>query len=438
MKKIKTHEAQYDLAIVGGGAAGIFSAIQASVNARSLGIPFLRVIILEGSRRFLTKVKISGGGRCNVTHNEFDINRLVESYPRGSKELRGPFSKFQPKDTIDFFESRDVKLKSEKDGRIFPVTDDSQTIIDCLMSEIEARSIQLKKSFMLKRIEKQNDLFKLTDIKSSVIHARKVIVATGSNVKIWDLLKNLGVNIVSPVPSLFTFTVQSDLIQGLSGISFGDVSLSLKVDGHHDKPSVYSFRGPLLITHWGLSGPAVLKLSAFAARDLFKSNYRAKLICNFLPEFSKEKAFGWIIEEAKKSPRRKVGKFCPFDAFSKRFWLRLVRHINIDPDRNWSELSNKNFRRLAENIVACPFDVVAKGEFKEEFVTAGGVELRDVNFKTMESKDIKGMHFSGEILNIDGVTGGFNFQNAWTTATIAARGVVDCLSTEKSRVDPFL
>jgi predicted Rossmann fold flavoprotein len=430
MKHSENKNESYDYVIVGGGASGIFSAVQSCIYAEEkLFAKPLRVLVLEGSRRLLTKVKISGGGRCNVTHHQFDPKKLIENYPRGSKELRGPFSRFQPKDTVDFFESRGVNLKTEKDGRMFPVTDNSQSIIDCLLGEVEKYGVTIQKGFMLNSISKVEGGYNLEDIKGNLVSAQKVMIATGSNPKVWSLIENLGIEIISPVPSLFTFKIKDRLLDELYGTSFESAHLKLSIEGVKTKKKPgFDFRGPLLITHWGLSGPAVLKLSAFAARELFASNYKATLTCNFMDNLNSQQVVEILKVEASKNRKQKPTKFSPFKEITKRFWHRLLEVSEWDDYNNWSEVPGKKITKLAENICSYSFEVDGKGEFKDEFVTAGGVNLKEIDLRTMESKKFSGLYFGGEVTNVDGITGGFNFQNAWTSGYLAAQSVVDSLS----------
>lgn len=341
-----------DLVVVGGGAAGFFAAI----NAKEAH-PAARVLLLEKTLQPLAKVRISGGGRCNVTHGCFDPRKLVENYPRGRLELLGPFSRFQPEDTCKWFESRGVRLKMEDDGRMFPVSDSSETIVQCLMNEAKRLGVVVRLGAGVERIEKGF----LIHLKGEVIEAKALILATGSSKKGWEMAKSLGHTLVEPVPSLFTFNCPTSPLLDLAGISVPDGRIAIE-------GTKFEARGPILLTHWGFSGPAPLRLSAFAARWLHERNYQATLL--------------------------------------------------ID----WGESVPKN---LAKKLPIPRFLLDGKTTFKYEFVTAGGILLKEVNFKTFESKIVPGLFFAGEILDIDGVTGGFNFQNAWTSAWLASRR---CLS----------
>ena len=381
-------EEMFDAIIVGGGAAGFFAALNTQRK---------RVLILEKSNQLLSKVKVSGGGRCNVTHACFDPAKLVGFYPRGSKALRGAFSRFQPQDTIDWFDKRGVALKVEEDGRVFPVTDDSKTIVDCFMRENKA---EIRKQQKIEDLYFQEGLFHVVTKEGELV-ARKLVLATGGSPRGHALAEKLGHRIVEPVPSLFTLNIPNFPLKELSGISFENASLKLDC-------SSYVSSGSLLITHFGLSGPATLKLSAWAARELNSADYKAKLAINWVGK-SFDEVYNTLLEEKKGQVRAH-----PLFSLPKRFWQKMVAF-----DGNWSQFSKKERRQLAERLVADEYIVDGKTTFKQEFVTAGGVALDEVNFKTMESKLVPGLHFVGEILDIDGVTGGFNFQNAWTTGFLA-------------------
>jgi hypothetical protein len=372
----------YDLIVIGGGAAGIFAALAAK-NAH----PQLSVLILEKTAVLLSKVKVSGGGRCNVTHACFDPKELVKNYPRGSKELLGPFHRFQPRDTIEWFETRNVFLKTESDGRMFPITDRSETIIECLLSEAKKLGIEIR---VRTRVQTIRPGFVLELQEGEVLQCKKLVLATGSSGEGHAWAEGLGHTIQKPVPSLFTFNVPTSPLKELSGIAFAPVKL--EVEG-------LTQTGPLLITHFGFSGPAALKLSAWAARPLFEKGYKAPLTINWLPSFSIEE----IIKQLKTGDN-------PFK-FPKNLWKALSGDL--------SSKSNKQYQALAEKLHADVYAIDGKTTHKEEFVTCGGVTLKEVDFKTMQSKICPGLFFAGEILDIDGVTGGFNFQNAWTTAFIA-------------------
>jgi len=402
------------LAIVGGGAAGFFAAINCALQNRSN-----RVLLLEKTRQVLAKVRISGGGRCNVTHACFDHSFLVKNYPRGNKELRGPFTRFQPRDTVQWFESRGVLLKTEDDGRMFPITDQSQTIIDCLLSEAKKAGVELLLEHGLQNIRKMESGFVLDVANGSEIHCDRLLIASGSSPKIYPMLEELGHGIVPLVPSLFTFNIPDSPFLDLAGISLDSVLVQLpqwKGKQH----------GPLLFTHWGLSGPAVLKLSAWCARELHDADYRAKIVINWLPGMSKEEIENRLMDARLKLAAKQIGSESHF-SLPKQVWRRLLMMAGIPEGTRWSALSSKQQQHLVLHLHGTELDISGKTTYKQEFVTCGGVALEEVDFKTMESKRCPGLYFAGEVLNIDGVTGGFNFQNAWTTGWVA--GISMCRHT---------
>lgn len=391
----------YDVAVLGGGAAGFFAAI----TAQSLG---KKVVLLEKTRQLLAKVRISGGGRCNVTHACFDPAQLVLRYPRGKEALRGPFTRFQPKDTIAWFKERGVELKTEADGRMFPVTDSSQTIIDCLQAEARRVGVTVVLEADVEAIEPG---FSIRLANGRQIEAKKVIVATGSNRKILSLLGQMGHTIMSPVPSLFTFNIANFSLVEAAGVSVPQAKVSLL--GIEET-------GPLLITHWGFSGPCVLRASAFGARLLFDAGYKADLTINWLAELTLEQKQKMLALAKADHAKKQVANFCPFP-IAQSLWRLFLTRAGIDHQKRYSDLSKQESIRLIDLFHRDRHRIEGQTTNKEEFVTAGGVALNEVNFKTMESKIIPGLHFAGEVLDIDGVTGGFNFQNAWTTAWIAAQ-----------------
>ncbi|MBF6656393.1 aminoacetone oxidase family FAD-binding enzyme [Flavobacterium columnare] len=398
----------YDIIVIGGGASGFFSAINIAEN-----FPQLKIALLERGKEVLSKVRISGGGRCNVTHACFVPNDLVKFYPRGEKELKGPFNQFCSGDTIEWFEKHGVTLKTEEDGRMFPVTDSSQTIIDCFLSAAKKLKIDVFTGHSVQDIFQGENYWKITT-NQQVFKTIKVIMTTGSNSKMWDLLQNLGHTIIKPVPSLFTFNIKDERIKDLMGVS---AHASVRVKGTKLKAS-----GPLLITHWGLSGPGILRLSAWGARDLFELKYCFVLQVNWLNDLD----FDTVLEDLKGikegNLKRSINKFCPFD-FPKRLWESFLKAARITPDTKWADLSKKQLIDLVQQLTQAEFTVNGKSTFKEEFVTAGGIDLKEVNFKTMESKRFKNLYFADEILNIDAITGGFNFQNAWTGGFIIAKNL---------------
>ncbi len=399
----------FDIVIIGGGAAGFFTAI----NAAEMN-PDLKIAILERGKEVLTKVRISGGGRCNVTHAEFIPGELSKNYPRGEKELLGPFHKFMTGDTMEWFEKRGIELKIEDDGRIFPVSDDSQSIINCFLRETERLKIQVLKSHGVQDFQQKENLWQLKTSKGG-FSAKKIMLATGSSPKIWNLLKKLGHKIIEPVPSLFTFNIKDNRIKNLPGIATEAV-----VRINSNKINIGS-KGPLLITHWGMSGPGILKLSAWGARDLEKLNYQFGIKVNWLPGFTSEEILNQLKDLKTALARQQVLKYAQFD-LPKRLWKKLCEAAEIK-DQNWAEVNKKQLSELSFQLTEAFFQVNGKSTFKEEFVTAGGVDLREINFKTFESKLHKNLFLAGEVLNIDAITGGFNFQNAWTGGYLAAKAI---------------
>ncbi|WP_204344004.1 NAD(P)/FAD-dependent oxidoreductase [Psychroserpens algicola] len=396
---------QYDIIIVGGGAAGFFAAINCAEQN-----PNLKVAILERGKEGLQKVKVSGGGRCNVTHAEFIPSELVQNYPRGEKELLGPFHQFMTGDTIQWFEDRDVALKIEDDGRMFPVSNSSQTIIDCFLSEAKKHQVDILYNHALKSLSPIENQW-LLETSQGDFFTEKVLMATGSNPKIWKLLENLGHTISQPVPSLFTFDIKDKRIAGIPGVVALDVEV--KVLG----TNLYS-EGPLLITHVGMSAPAILKLSAFGAIELAKRNYNFQIEINFIKQ-SYDDCFEHLKALKQDLAKKLVLKSAQFE-LPKRLWQKLVLASHVNDDVRWADLNKSQLEALASQLTKAIFQVTGKSTFKEEFVTAGGVNLKEVNFKTFESKHHNNLYFAGEILNIDAITGGFNFQNAWSGAYIAA------------------
>lgn len=408
----------YDLVVIGGGAAGVFGAIQAC-EAR----PGLKVLLLEATPHLLQKVRISGGGRCNVTHHQFDPAILCEKYPRGSRQLRAGFSRFQPEDMIRWLDEKGVQLKTEADGRMFPVSDDSQTIIDCFTRELEKHRVEVLLSAQVKQIAPSDEGFRM-ETEQSTYRSPHVLLATGSSRPGYRLAQSLGHTIVDPVPSLFTFKVTDPRIDGLAGNSSPDAALELKANRKN-----FSERGPLLITHWGFSGPALIRLSAWAARELHQSGYQARLKINWQPDLDEAGVREALMQHLQTHTKKKLPNATP-QGLPKRYWTALLNWLNISPDTTWAQLSRKDTNRIVLEIYASEFQVTGKGVFKEEFVTCGGVATGEVDMKSMESRLCPGLFFAGEVLDIDGITGGFNFQSAWTTAWLAAR----CIK-EKTHAD---
>ncbi|MEP3209140.1 MAG: NAD(P)/FAD-dependent oxidoreductase [Maribacter sp.] len=421
----------FDVLIVGGGAAGFYAAIHIAEADSNL-----KVAILERGKEVLSKVKVSGGGRCNVTHAEFDPSELVKNYPRGEKELLGPFHTHCSGDTVAFFEERGISLKVEEDGRMFPVSDSSQTIIDCFLRETNRLGIQVLKhssvvGIAVKDFEAEN-IWEVVSIKKTY-QCKKLLIATGSNPKIWKMLEQLGHAIEAPVPSLFTFNSKDERIKGIPGLSTyarvevlakktfqPKITIPLKTE-LADKV-LLSSEGPVLITHWGMSGPAILKLSAWGAKILNEMNYKFHLRINWLPSYHANAVINLLLEikevEAKKTVLRTKAVDLP-----RRLWTNLVRASGISEDTKWADTRKEQLQLLASQLTKCEFVIDGKSTFKEEFVTAGGVNLKEINFKTFESKLLPNLFFAGEVIDVDAITGGFNFQNAWTGAYIAAQGI---------------
>lgn len=401
----------WDVIITGGGPAGFFAAIRcAELN------PKLKILIIEKASQTLGKVIISGGGRCNVTHACFEPAKLITYYPRGGNELRGAFTKFQPKDTVEWFESRNVKLKVESDGRMFPVTDDSNTIADCLRESARKAGVKVKTGLNLLNIESKKNVFRLevrNEGKTSYLQTKKLLIATGSDRKTLSNLESLGHTIIPPVPSLFTFNIKDKRIDGLAGVSVENVTL---------KMDTIKTQGALLITHWGLSGPAVLRCSAWGARILFEKKYNSPLIINWLADYTFESALEILQrnKDWKENTKKKVSSQPAFSQIPLRLWKQLTEFVG---DKNWGDLSKAELRKLAQELTAGEFMIQGKGIFKEEFVTCGGVKLSEVDFKTMQSKIVDDLFFAGEVLDIDGITGGFNFQSSWTTGWLAGNAL---------------
>ncbi len=400
----------FDIIIVGGGAAGFFTAI--NIVEKN---PKLKVAILERGQEVLTKVRISGGGRCNVTHACFVPNDLVKFYPRGEKELRGPFHQFCSGDTIEWFEKHGVELKIEDDGRMFPISNSSQTIIDCFLNATHKLGIQVLTGQSVQSIFKATDYWKV-ETNHETFACRKLIMTTGSNPKIWEMLENIGHTIVPAVPSLFTFNIKDARIKELMGVS---AMATVKV-----KETKLAATGPLLITHWGMSGPGILRLSAWGARILAEKNYQFTLIVNWLNEMTFEEVALQLKDLKIEHSKKAVSKKSPFE-FPNRLWESLVLASEISEETKWADLNKNQLQNLANQLTSGQFQVNGKSTFKEEFVTAGGIDLKEINFKTMESKLHENLYFAGEIVNIDAITGGFNFQNAWTSGFIVAHTITE-------------
>jgi predicted Rossmann fold flavoprotein len=398
--------------VVGGGAAGFFFA----VNCAELH-PDYHITIIEKSDKLLEKVRISGGGRCNVTHACFDQKQLTRNYPRGERELLGAFHRFMTTDTIRWFEDRGVEIKTEDDGRMFPVTNDSETIAQCLLKSAEIHGVKIRTHQEVDTMAYTDGQWQLTTSKDEVMKADILFIATGSSLRMWDILRHMGYRIAEPVPSLFTFNIKDNRINGLQGISVEKASVKIidsKLEGS----------GPLLITHWGLSGPAILRLSAWGARILKDKKYSFQISVNWTGSMSTNETTEFLKKSKEEFPRKSVmGK--PLFKLSSRLWESLCRYEGLSEKEpiNWADISKKDLEKLAATLSDSIFQVTGKSTFKDEFVTCGGVELDQIDLKTFKSKLHPDLFFAGEVLNIDAITGGFNFQAAWTGAWIAAHNV---------------
>ena len=412
----------YDVIILGAGACGLFTAINIAEGA-----PHKRILILEKGKEALGKVRISGGGRCNLTNGEPNLREFVKNYPRGNRELLGAFSRFSNKDTVKWFETHQVALKEEGDGRVFPLSNSSQTIIDCFLSLAKKYNIEILYKQNVHAFSFEEEEWKVQA--AEVFHSRNLVVATGSNPKVWQLLSQLGHTIVPPVPSLFTFATEDSFIEGLAGVS-KEVNAKLLAPDHSSLKipllEKQGLVGALLVTHWGFSGPVVLRLSAFAARDLAQLDYKFALQINWLAEeeiLSSEEALSILQEEKQKHPRKELQNHCPFN-LTKKLWNKLLERSGALPHLLWAELNKAQLHALAHTLTHSIFPIEGKATFKEEFVTAGGVSLKEIDFKSFRSKLFPTLYIGGEALDIDAVTGGYNFQNAWSSGYLIAEGVI--------------
>lgn len=396
------------IVIIGGGAAGFFAAVNLKLK-----YPETDVCILEKTSKLLSKVLISGGGRCNVTNHCLDVHQLVKNYPRGEKELMQVFSRFNVKDTIEWFKSHGVPLKTEPDNRMFPVSNSSETIANCFLDLAKKLNIRIQlKTEVTDILKTENFILKTSQ---GEIPANKIIISAGGHAKpeAYNFIKKLGHTIINPIPSLFTINLPSDNIKKeLQGVSVKQAKVSIA-------DTRFFYEGPVLITHWGLSGPAVLKLSAFAAAYFHNAGYNSTILVNWTGDLKKHEAEEQLMMLKKTLTRQLVSNVAAFD-LPKRLWQYLLQKAGIADDISWSNLPNQMSFQLAKLLCEDAFHMQGKTTFKEEFVTAGGVDLKEIDFKTMESKKIPGVYFCGEVLNIDGITGGFNFQAAWSTAHLAA------------------
>jgi len=400
------------IAVIGGGAAGFFAAI-----ACAEACPECRVTIFERGKSVLEKVRISGGGRCNVTHACFDARELVRFYPRGSRELLGPFMQFGPQHTVDWFESRGVQLKTEADGRMFPVTDDSATIVECLMASARQAGVEVRTSTRVERFSPlTGGSWEVTVAGTqNPLHFDKLLIASGSNPAIWELLRQLEHTIIEPVASLFTFNTKDVRLRELAGVSVPQASVQIT-------DSELSAEGPLLVTHWGLSGPGILRLSAWGARDLHGMDYRFPLEISWLDKTESKNAKTSLQALKTEWAKKMVAANAPF-GLPVRLWQRLTEAVTLPENLRWADLNKVQMEAIIQQLTATRFHIAGKSTFKEEFVTAGGVSLKEIDFKRFVSKLFPNLYFAGEALDIDAITGGFNFQAAWTGGWIAGRAM---------------
>jgi predicted Rossmann fold flavoprotein len=412
-KEIATGASQ-KLLVIGGGAAGFFCA----VNAARLN-PLLQVTIVEKSSKLLSKVRVSGGGRCNVTHACFEISALVKRYPRGTNFLKKSFHQFNTTHCIEWFEERGVKLKTEADGRMFSITDSSQTIIDCLMKEANKHGVEILMNSEVKHIHKNDEMLVAQLADGRELTCDYVCVASGGYPKsaMFNWLKELGHSIEEPVPSLFTFNMPGNSIIALMGVSIEKARV--KVIG-----SKLEDEGPLLITHWGMSGPAILKLSAWGARELATRNYHFSVVVNWLAGYNEQSLRDAWQAIRHQHSAQKIGNRNPFGLPS-RLWVYLLNQSGINEEVRWADLPGKEQNKLIKNLAAQEFEVKGKTTFKEEFVTCGGIKLAEIDANSMQSKMVPNLYFAGEIMDVDGITGGFNFQHAWTSGWIAAKSIAN-------------
>lgn len=395
----------YNTIIIGGGAAGFFTAINLAEQTKNRSIA-----ILERGKDVLQKVRISGGGRCNVTHADFEPKSLTQNYPRGEKELLGPFHSFMTGDTVAWFEDRGVAITMEDDGRMFPVSNSSQSIIDCFVNAAAQHHIDVLTSQNVIQITK-GKYWEVTT-KTETFTCEHLVVAAGSSPKMWELMSGLNHRIINAVPSLFTFNLKDKKITELAGVA---------IEARIEIPLLkLESQGPILITHWGFSGPAILKMSAWGARELNATDYKFEVVINWLNYISSEDCFASLLSKRKKS-KKIIGNDCPFE-LPKRLWKYLTHSIQLD-EKKYSDCSNTDLHNLSTILTSCVFPIEGKSTFKEEFVTAGGVDLKEINFKDFSSKKHDNLYLAGEILNIDAITGGFNFQNAWTGGWLIAQGI---------------
>ncbi|MBE9177343.1 NAD(P)/FAD-dependent oxidoreductase [Oculatella sp. LEGE 06141] len=400
--------------VIGGGAAGFFGAI-ACAEAH----PQVQVTLIEASRHPLHKVKISGGGRCNVTHSCFEPALLVQHYPRGGKALRGAFSRFQPRNTVDWFNRHGVRLKTEADGRMFPVTDDSATVVDCFSTAARQAGVTVRVGTPVEAVTRAASGFRVVLKTGESLRCDRLLLATGSNPHGYQLAQSLGHSVEAPVPSLFTFNIPDRHLHELAGVAIDPAQVRL----HLPDAKPLKQQGALLITHWGMSGPAVLKLSAWGARVLHQHQYRASLQVNWLPHQTPDQIRQDLLQAKAEQPKKAIASSNP-SSLPRRLWQYLaIVQAGIAPETQWAQLSKTALNQLVQALSQSCYSIKGKGVFKDEFVTCGGVRLKEVDFKSMESRLCPGLFFAGEILDIDGITGGFNFQSAWTTGWLAGQAI---------------
>jgi len=400
--------------VIGGGAAGIFAAIRLKELNSDLD-----VVVLESSLSTLRKVRISGGGRCNVTHHQFDPKEFVKNYPRGERELRGPLSRFQAADMLEWLKAKGLATKVESDGRVFPNSDSSQDVIDLFLRQCDEAGILIDKQKRVRSVEVTSDGFEIVSNDGEIDLAKRVLIATGSDREMWKILAELGHEIVETCPSLFSFTFERSKLADLTGLSVPNAEVSVEIGKR------YTQSGPLLVTHKGASGPAVLKLSAFAAHAFKSVEYITEVMINWASVSKSD--FDFEIENRRKNSPSSGVMQNPMFQLPRRLWEYLVRRAGIPPVKNWADLNKTELDVLADEVMKSRFKMIGQTKNKEEFVTAGGVSRAEIDFRTMESKLVPGLFFAGEVIDIDGVTGGFNFQNAWTTATLAAGAIASDL-----------
>ena len=398
--------------IIGGGAAGFFCAIQIAEQH-----PDWDIRILEKSSKILSKVKVSGGGRCNVTHACPDVEKLLQKYPRGQRFLKKSFYQFATQQTIEWFAKNGVKLHTEKDGRMFPMTNDSETIIQCLMQKVNQYKIQVCMNHEVSEVKKSNTIFEITLGNGQTMQADAVCMATGGMLKsnTFPWLLQMGHTIIDPVPSLFTFNVVEKNITTLMGVAVENATIQWK-------GTKWMERGPLLITHWGISGPAAIKLSAWCAREMAEANYEGAILINWTPEYNEQTLKMEWLNFRQDYGKREMGSKNPFD-LPQRLWHYFLQASQIDLKTKWADLKNTSQQQLIQHLTRTTLNIKGKTTFKEEFVTCGGVDLKDIDSLTMESKMVTQLHFAGEMMDVDGVTGGFNFQHAWTSGWLAAQHI---------------